>query len=132
MTIAFLYIDLILVPVSTAVLDDQVVGDPVSLQCNTTTMASIHSQVEIMWMRNNKMITNNDRITVTDTIRNNSHTSTLHFSYLTEDDDGLYTCVVKIPGTESETMSQSLELGNFSGKSKLSLRLHMKCQAIMY
>ncbi|XP_065920489.1 uncharacterized protein [Dysidea avara] len=101
--------------ISAAVLDDQIVGNPLSLQCNTTTVSGIHSKVQIEWMINDaKIVNDDDRRTVTNTIYDNGCTSTLHFSYLTEDDNGLYTCVVKIPGTNPETVSQSIELRDFN------------------
>jgi len=115
--------------VSVTVLDDQVVGEPVSLQCNTTTVSSMHSEVDIVWMVNNVMIANDDdRRTVNITAHGNSCTSTLHFSYLTEDDNGIYTCVVKVSGAKSETVSQSLELENF--KSKFFIYHREKCMLI--
>ncbi|XP_065920487.1 uncharacterized protein [Dysidea avara] len=101
--------------VSAAVLDDQkIVGNPLSLQCNTTTVSGIPSKVQIEWMINDTTIVNDDRRNVTNTTNDNGCTSTLHFSYLTEDDNGLYTCVVKIPGTNPETVSQSIELRDFN------------------
>ena len=72
-------------------------------------------------MMNNVMIKTDDRRNVTITAIGNSYTSTLHFSYLTEDDNGLYTCAVKMPGTKQEIISQSLELGEFNSEFKVTL-----------
>ena len=117
MIISVYYSSLVPTPnVSAAVLDDQIVGNPLSLQCNTTTVSGIPSKVQIEWMINDTTIVNGDRRNVTNTANDNGCTSTLHFSYLTEDDNGLYTCVVKMPGTNPETVSQSIELRDFNSK----------------
>ena len=119
MIISVCYSSLVPAPnVSAAVLDDQIVGDPLSLQCNTTTVSGVHSKVQIEWMINDTKIVNDDRRTVTNTANDNSYTSILRFCYLTEDDNGLYTCVVKMPGIRLENASQSIELGDFNSKFK--------------
>ena len=62
----------------------------------------------------NGTITNDNRLTITPTISNGtSHTSTLQFSYLSENDEGEYSCNLVMFGTKLSG-SESIKL---SGKS---------------
>ena len=53
--------------------------------------------VNITWTGPNGAITNDNRLTITPTVSNGTkHISTLQFSYLSEDDEGLYECNVAV------------------------------------
>lgn len=81
------------------VTDNRTVGDPHEIQCKVYTDKVVNTNIiNITWIGpNNDTIVTNSRITVTATASaDNNHTSTLQFQYLTEEDQGMYTCHVAI------------------------------------
>ena len=95
-------------------LENFTVGDPYEIKCEAYTDLVIHSDlVSFTWIGpNNETIMANNRTNVTTaTSVGNNHTSTLQFVYLTEEDQGLYTCHVAIL---NNTDSESFELGVLS------------------
>ena len=86
------------------------VGYPHEIYCEVDTGQVVNSDlVNITWIGpDNNTVVNDSRIIVTTTNSiGNNHTSTLQFLNLIEDDKGLYTCLVAIPGN---TISVSEEL----------------------
>ena len=95
------------------VLNHQTVGSELSLKCDVTTVRGLTSDVEIVWMTTSGTAVelNDSRISISPTDSSGSiHTSTLHFSYLSEDDDeSVYICSAAIHDTNS---SRSVELNH--------------------
>ena len=86
------------------------VGDSKEIQCVIGTDKGVNpSAVNITWNGPTGPITNNSRLTITPTVSNGTnHISTLQFSYLSEDDEGLYECngaVLDLNETESFSLS---------------------------
>ena len=76
-----------------------VVGSPLVINCTVSTVSGVESSsVMISWMGpGGNFITNNSRVTISPiTSSNNTYASNLHFSYLMEGDEGVYTCNVMI------------------------------------
>ena len=91
-------------------------GDSHEIQCKIYTDKVVNASIiNITWIGpNNDTIVTNNRITITATASaDNNHTSTLQFLYLTEEDQGLYTCQIEIL---NYTKSGFFELENFSSK----------------
>jgi len=77
--------------------ENLIVGSPYKLQCEVHTDQMVHFElVNINWIGpNNDTVVINDRINITQTNSiGKSHTSTLEFLYLSDVDEGLYTCNV--------------------------------------
>ena len=93
------------------------VGYPHEIYCELDADEVINSDlVNITWIGlDNDTVVNDSRIIVTSNSFENNHTSTLQFLSLIENDEGLYTCLVAIPGN---TINESKEL---SVSSKLLL-----------
>ena len=93
------------------------VGSPQDIQCIVSTVDGVESNsVMIGWIGPRGAITTNGRVTV-GSVNNdgsNNYSSSLQFDYLSEGDEGSYTCNVMILDASS---SQSVELQSLSGKS---------------
>ena len=91
------------------------VGDPQVINCTVSTVSGVESSsVIISWMGPGGVITDDSRVIMSPTTSSgNSYTSSLHFTYLMEGDDGTYTCNVMILETNG---SQSVELQSLTSK----------------
>ena len=93
-------------------------GDLHEIQCKVYTDKVVSASiVNITWIGgpNNDTIVTNNRINISAiTSAGNNHTSTLQFLYLTEEDQGLYTCHIAI--LNNYTDSGFLKLEDFSSK----------------
>ena len=112
------------------------VGSELSLKCDVTTVKrGLTSTVEIVWITTSDTAVeelNNSRISISSTkFTGNMYTSTLHLSYLSEDDNGsLYICSVAIGNT---TASRSIELNRFYCKSFIMYNIVLISQShILY
>jgi len=92
------------------------VSRPLEIYCTIDTPDIKNSDdVTISWTGPNGAITNDSRLTITPTVSNGTnHISTLKFSYLSEDDEGLYECNTTVLGFE-ENKTASIELTNLTG-----------------
>ena len=112
------------------------IGDPYEIECAVYTDLVIHSDlVNFTWigpnnqtiLANNGTIIINNRTNVTTTTSvGNNHTSTLRFLYLTEEDQGLYTCHVTILTDDD---SESFEVGILS-KLLSTISVGDKCDCL--
>ena len=87
------------------------VSRPLEIYCTIYTPNTANSDdVTISWTGPNGAITNDGRLTITPTVSNGTnHISTLQFSYLSEDDEGLYECSTTVLGhEENKTASVNL------------------------
>jgi len=94
------------------------IGSPLKIHCtvNTADHISNSDDVTISWTRLNGAITNDSRLTIIPTVSNGTnHISTLQFSYLSEDDEGLYECSTTVLGYE-ENKTASVELTNLTSE----------------
>ena len=94
------------------------VGSPLKIHCSVDTADITNSDdVTISWTGpNGTTITNDSRLTITPTVSNGTnHISTLQFSYLSEDDEGLYECSTSVLGYD-ENKTASVELVNFTSE----------------
>ena len=93
-------------------------GSPQVINCTVGTVSGVESSsVIISWMGPIGSITNDSRMTISPTTSSgNTYTSSFHFTYLMEGDEGTYTCNVMIMDTSG---SQSVELQSLTG-NKLS------------
>ena len=105
--------------------DNPSLGDRYGIQCTAYTDEMINpNNVTVSWTGPNGTITNNSRLTIASTISNGtSYTSTLQFSYLSEDDEGEYNCSLVVFGTELK--SESIVLGDIY--SKLTIYNEITC-----
>ena len=74
-------------------------GNPLGIKCRASAVGGVDfSSVTISWIGpNGNRITNSSRIIVNPvTSFGNNFTSGLHFIYLMEEDEGIYTCNVMI------------------------------------
>ena len=92
------------------------VGDPYEIQCEVYTDQIVNSDiVDITWIGpDNDTIVADGRLSVTTNSIGHNHTSILQFLYLSEDDEGLFTCNVMI--------LNNTDSGSF--KVKLSCKFH--------
>ena len=98
--------------------ENVIVGDPLEMHCSINTADITNSDnVTISWTGpNGTTITNDSRLTITPTVSNGTnHISTLQFSYLSEDDEGLYECSTSVLGYD-ENKTASVELVNFTSE----------------
>ena len=100
-------------------------GDSYEIQCTAYTDEMINpNNVTVNWTGPNATITNNSRLTITPTTSDGtSHTSTLQFSYLSEDDEGEYNCSLVVFGINLK--SESFVLGDVY--SKLTIYNEITC-----
>ena len=82
-------------------------GDSYEIQCTAYTDEMINpNNVTVSWTGPNGTITNDSRLTITPTISNGtSHTSTLQFSYFSEDDESEYNCSLVVFGIKLKPVS---------------------------
>ena len=105
-----------------------IVGDPQAVTCVLVTTSVLDpSSVTIFWKGPNGIITDDDRVTINTTGDGNTYITTLHFNYLSESDEGIYTCNVT---TDNHSVSQSTNFTNFI--SKLSLGIYIKNHKIVH
>jgi len=97
--------------------DNPSLGDSYQIQCTAYTDEMVNpNNVTVNWIGPYGTITNDSRLTITPTSSNGtSHTSTLQFSYLSENDEGDYNCSLVMFGTELSG-SESIDLRNFNSK----------------
>ena len=90
-------------------------GDPYEIQCKVYTDQIVNSDiVDITWIGpDNDTIVADGRLSVITNSTGHNHTSTLQFSYLSEDDEGLFICHVTIL---SNFDSGSIEIKGMSSK----------------
>jgi len=96
--------------------DDVLLGKPYEIQCNVRTSEKVNgSIVKINWTGPDGFITNDSRIAIHSAISDDgtNHYSFLQFSYLIEDDIGMYTCNVTILDIK---LSQTFQLVSISSK----------------
>ena len=75
------------------------VGSPQDIQCIVSTVDGVElNSVMISWIGpGGQSITNDSRVTISPTTSSGSnYTSSLQFTYLTEGDEGMYSCNVMI------------------------------------
>ena len=99
-------------------MENLTVGDQYEIQCKVYTDQIVNSNiVDITWIGpDNDTIVADGRLSVTNISAGHSHTSTLLFSYLSEDDEGiLFTCNV--------TILSNIDSGSFIVE-ELSSKLH--------
>ena len=92
------------------------VGSPQAIQCIVSTVSGVEfSSVIINWMGpDGNLITDNSRIIVNPTTSfGDIYVNGLHFIYLIEGDEGMYTCNVTILET---TQTSVVELSNLTCK----------------
>ena len=97
------------------------VGSPQAIECIVSTVSGVElSSVMISWLGpDGNLITDNSRIIVNPvTAVGNNFTSGLHFIYLMEGDEGLYTCDVMILETAESVVAELSDL-----ESKLFYKL---------
>ena len=97
-------------------MENLTVGNPYEIQCKVYTDQIVNSDiVDITWIGpDNDTIVADGRLSVTNFSSGHNHTSTLLFSYLSEDDEGiLFTCNVTIL---SNTDSGSFKVEELSSK----------------
>ena len=97
-----------------------IVGNPQGIECIVSTVGGVEfSSVMITWMGpDGNVITNNSRIIVNPvTSFGNNYTSNLHFIYLMEGDEGMYTCNMMILDV---IKTGYVELNNFTCKYEVN------------
>ena len=95
------------------------VGSPQGIECIVNTVSGVDfSSVMISWMGpKGNVTTDSNRVLISPTTSiGNNYTSSIHFIYLIEGDEGIYICSVMI--LES-IQSGSVTLGNLSSKYQL-------------
>ena len=87
-------------------------GDPQDVICIVASTSPLDlNSVTTSWTGPNGFITNNHRITINATVKNNFYTTILHFDYLFESDEGIYTCDVT---TNNHTVSLSTSIAKLT------------------
>ena len=101
-------------------IDHVEVGRPHEISCTLNTGKTLnHTELDISWTGPNGVIMNDSsRITVIPaTSDGHTHTSTLQFSYLSEEDENTsYSCMASLFG-EQESLFKSLTMINIASKS---------------
>ena len=80
------------------------VGSPQDIQCMVSTVSGVElSSVMISWKGSGgESITNDSRVIISPTTSSgNNYTSSLQFTYLMEEDEGMYACNVMILETSA-------------------------------
>ena len=100
--------------------DDMFVSGPLDIHCSVNTADITNSNdVTISWTGPNGTITNDTRLTITPTVSSGTnHISTLHFSYLSEDNEGSYECSTTVL-SYNKNKTASVELTNFISELRL-------------
>ncbi|XP_065915772.1 hemicentin-1-like [Dysidea avara] len=99
------------------------VGSPQEILCTVSTVSGVElSSIMINWIGpGGGTITNDSRVTISPTISvNNDYISTLEFTYLTEGDEGAYTCAVMLLET---TAAKIIEIRNLTIPATYGLSL---------
>ena len=92
------------------------VGSPQDIRCIVSTVSGVElSSVMISWMRpGGESITNDSRVTISPTISSgNNYTNNLHFTYLIEGNEGMYTCNVMILETFESNAREMILNGDY-------------------
>ena len=91
------------------------VGSRQDIQCIVSTVDGVElSSVIISWMEPGGESITNDRVIISPTTSSDSnYTSSLQFTYLMEEDEGMYTCNVMILETRG---TKFVDLNNLIGK----------------
>ena len=92
------------------------VGSPQDIQCIVSTVGGVElSLVMIGWMGpGGESITNDSRVTISPTTSSgDNYTSSLQFTYLTEGDEGIYTCNVTILETHGSSAVELKPNGDY-------------------
>ena len=92
------------------------VGSPQDIQCIVSTGSGVESSlVMIGWMGpGGESMTNDSRVTISPTTSNgDNYTSSLQFTYLTEGDEGIYTCNVTILETRGSSAVELKPNGDY-------------------
>ena len=102
--------------------DKMILGSPYEITCPIFASGTLNST--FIWTGPNGVITDDDdddRLTVvTSDITNTTSTSSVQFSYLSEDDEGSYKCDVTVFGYNNNySTSSTVELTGFTGKFTL-------------
>ena len=94
---------------------DRNVGDPQDVICTVASTSGLDDAdlVIASWTGPNGVITSDDRVTINTTVDSNIYTTTLHFNYIMESDEGIYTCNVT---TIDRNVSLSTSLTNLASK----------------
>ena len=104
--------------VTITALNNQIVGSALSLICNVTTVRGIHSSVDIVWTKDDKIIEQNNAV-MNQSIYNGTlmlHTSIYNISVLEmTDDNSTYQCQGVINTNPSVKNSNNYTL-NITGK----------------
>ena len=104
------------------------VGSPQHIDCIVNTTVPGVSSVTVSWTGpgGDPILSNTNRMTISPTTSSgNIFTSSLQFDYLTEDEEGTYTCNVTVLNAST---TQSIELQSLTGKSYklLNIRTYLK------
>ena len=105
--------------ITLSVLNDQTVGQSVTLECSIFTARGIRSTVGIIWRRDNLELERSDHESINSSTTNNSmlFTDTYTISQLsTADEDATYQCYVLINTLSPVTGYDSVTL-NVTGKN---------------
>jgi len=100
-------------------IQDAFMGRPQDIYCTVITAKGLpHDSVLISWTGpKGDSVINDSRLNVVSTTSTGKlYNSILHFDYLMEGDEGIYTCNVMILGTNQ---SQSFELKDLRGKENI-------------
>ena len=91
------------------------VGSPLVINCTVSTVSGVESSsVMFSWMGLKGVITNNSRVTISQTTSSgNNYTSSLQFTYLMEGDEDTHSCIVMILGASENA---TIEIQSLSGK----------------
>ena len=90
---------LLLVPpliVSVTALNDQIVGDPLSLECNVTTVRGVTSSMDITWMKDGVVVRGINNVSGIVTNQNDSMLFLDIFNASTKDDGAVYKCHAEV------------------------------------
>ena len=99
-------------------LETQLVGEPLTLECNITTVAGINDTVDIVWSSNNEILTVNENVNITFT-ENTSAVFVDFYEILqvtTAEEGRVYQCQIRInqdPPLISENFTTLNVTGNY-------------------
>ena len=97
--------------VSVTSLSSQQVGQPLTLQCNATTVRGIKSTVDIVWTSNSTIIKRMNDVMPTAMTISQVYMDSYIISQLSTDDDGkIYQCEVVINSTPSVAATNDIVL----------------------
>ena len=97
-----------------AIPDNGTIGNLQDIICLIATTSRLDpTSVTSFWTGPNGVVTNDDRLTIITTVDSNIYTTVLHFDYIWESDEGIYTCNVT---TSDHSVSLSTNLSNLMSK----------------